>query len=44
MKQSDKNRLQIAYIGYHSPWNSKEQREYYYREIKRLSVKYNEKD
>jgi len=36
-KQTNNNDLENAYINYHSPWISQEEREHWKREIKRLS-------
>ena len=38
-KQTNNNDLENAYINYHSPWISEEEREHWKREIKRLSNK-----
>ena len=38
-KQTNNNDLENAYINYHSPWISAEEREHWEKEIKRLSNK-----
>ena len=38
-KQTNNNDLENAYINYHSPWISQEEREHWKKEIKRLSNK-----
>ena len=38
-KQTNNNDLENAYINYHSPWISEEEREHWKKEIKRLEVK-----